>query len=220
MSTLNDFSRSNFWGLLAFGFSYPDNNQFLMIRNGDFRNDIKECLVDCLDEEHEGIEALTKGLDYQEGTLGDFEAEYLSTLHMNTPNPSASLFESHYLQGRDKPSILLELKAFLKNFDLQMAEGSVELEDSLTSELEMMHYLSAKETQAKLEGENDQPYSLAQRDFLKRHLAIWIPHFRKDIEEKSTLDYFRSLARITESFVEYETARLRKKFDEEALVPS
>ena len=70
-----------------------------------------------------------------------------------------------------------------------------ELEDSLTSELEMMHYLSSKEIQTKLEGKNDKPYSLAQRDFLNRHLAIWIPPFRRDIEEKSTLDFFRSLAR-------------------------
>jgi putative dimethyl sulfoxide reductase chaperone len=207
-------ARSKLWGLLAFGFGYPDTSQFALITNGTLYRDALECIEACLPAEDIDVELLTAGLQSMDDEFTDFEAEYLSSFHTNTPKPSASLFESHYLRGRDKASILLELKTFFDIFGLSVAKGGGDLEDSLTGELEFMHFLSAREAQAQIDSKNDKPYDLAQRDFLKRHLALWIPVFRKDVEEKSRSGFYHALARITDVFVAHEVDRFSGILDQ------
>ncbi len=201
-------ARSNLYGLLAFGFGYPETDQHAQIVEGAFQLDVVRCITQCMPTEGIDIDTIADGLRDVGSRLDAFEAEYLNSFHTNMPTPSASLYESDYVKGSDKPTILLELKAFYKNFGLTVAENSRELEDSLTGELEFMHFLAAKEAQSLTEELNVEPYVLAQDDFLSRHLAAWIPEFRKDVAKKSIITFYRTLAEITELLVGYEAERL------------
>lgn len=202
------FSRSNLYGLLAFGFGYPEADQYAQIVGGDFHQDVADCLKRCVPAEGIDFDALAKGLRDVGDGLGDLEAEYLNSFHTNMPRQSASLYESHYVPNADKAVILLELKAFYTNFGLTVNKDSGELEDNLTGELEFMHFLAAKEAQSMADGLNEEPYVLAQHDFLSRHLAVWIPAFQKDVAAKSMSGFYRTLAMITEILVGQDAERL------------
>ncbi len=198
--------RSNLYGLLAFGFSYPDLDQYAQIVDGAFRKDVMCCIEHCMPGKRGAV--IADGLRVAGSSLADFEADYLNSFQTNMPTPSASLYESEYVKHANKAHIMLELRAFYENFGLAVAETSHELEDTLTGELEFMHFLAAKEAQSLIEEHNVEPYVLAQHDFLSRHLAVWIPEFRRDVAKKSIIDFYRTLAEITELLVGYEAERL------------
>lgn len=210
LNSLNKaYAASNLWGLLAFGFAYPSAEQFALISAGTFHRDILDYANECLSTKDITVTEFVDGLDLADGNLASMEADYIASFQTNAPKPSASLFESHYNRNPGKPAILLELKAFFEKFGLDVARGSGDLEDSLTAQLEMMHFLSARQTHNRSVGKEDRPYVLAQHDFLSRHLAVWIPAFREDVEKKSQSSFYCALARITEQFVAHEICRLR-----------
>lgn len=201
-------ARSNLYGLLAFGFGHPEADQYAQIVEGTFQQDVVDCITLCIPTEEIDVDTMADGLRVIGSRLDDFEAEYLNSFHTNLPTPSASLYESHYVRNADKATILLELRAFYKNFGLAVAENSRELEDNLTGELEFMHFLATKEAQALTDELNVEPYVLAQYDFLSRHLAVWIPEFRKDVATKSMTAFYRTLAEITDLLVGHDAERL------------
>lgn len=201
-------ARSNLYGLLAFGFGHPEADQHAQIVEGRFQQDVVHCISRCMPMAEIDVGAIADDLRAVSSELGDFEAEYLNSFQTNLPTPSVSLYEGGYTRNSAKATILLELKAFYKNFGLTVSENSHELEDNLTGELEFMHFLAAKEAQALIEGLNVEPYVLAQYDFLSRHLAVWIPKFRKDVATKSVIDFYRTLAEITDLFIGYDAERL------------
>ncbi|PLX32692.1 MAG: hypothetical protein C0605_17720 [Hyphomicrobiales bacterium] len=206
----NYYSTSNLWGLLAFGFTYPEINQFSYISSGGFRRDITKCLLECLPGRYERLETLAAKLNYQDGTLAKFEAEYLTTC---TLNQSIPLYECYYRHSREHPFILLELEALLNSLGVRVNQDSDIRVDSLTKELEIMHFLAAWEDSARLEGKNERPYLLTQLNFLNQHLSVWIHPLQRDINEKSTINFFRALSKFIDVFVVHETERLQKIFD-------
>ncbi len=201
-------ARSNLYGLLAFGFGHANAEQYAQIVEGTFQHDIISCITRCMSTDKVNVKIMADGLSVVGRSLEDFEAEYLNSFHTNLPVPSASLYESSYVKNSAKATILLELRAFYEHFGLAVAENTRELEDNLTGELEFMHFLSAKEAQCIDERLNVVPYVLAQHDFVSRHLAVWIPEFRRDVAKKSMMNFYRSLAQITDQFVRYDMERL------------
>jgi len=201
-------ARSNLYGLLAFGFGHAEADQYAQIAEGTFQQDVVRCIIRCMPADGVGADMMADGLRVVGSSLEEFEAAYLNSFQTNMSRPSASLYESDYVRNSNKGHILLELRAFYENFGLAVAENSPELEDKLTGELEFMHFLAAKEAQSLIEGLTVKPYLLAQYDFLSRHLAVWIPEFRKDVEKKSVTDFYRTLAQITDRLVRSDTERL------------
>ena len=90
------------------------------------------------------------------------------------------------------------------------AKGN-ELEDTLTAELEFMQFLAAKQAQAEMDGLSANAYQRAQRDFLERHLATWVPLVRAEINAKVTTQFFVALADLTERFVAADLERVRRE---------
>lgn len=98
-------------------------------------------------------------------------------------------------------ALILELKGFYRNFGLTMDARGNELEDTLTAELEFMHFLTAKQAQAELEGLPPNAYQRAQRDFLERHLVVWLPLVREEVKAKVATQFFVALTELAEQFV-------------------
>ena len=76
--------------------------------------------------------------------------------------------------------------------------------DHIAMELEFMHYLVAKQTQATNEGNlrDIQRYQQKQKMFLCSHLARWLPPFAKNVQENAQTEFYKELARLTEIFVQ------------------
>lgn len=207
---LEAMARSNLYGLLAMGFRYPQPESVAAIGDGtlarSFRDNLAIALPDLVEETAAAIDAATD----ESAELAAFEADYLRHFQTNAPTPSVSLYEGSYAQGAQKPRILLELRGFYTNFGLEIGSTDRDLEDCLTAELEFMQFLAAKQAQAHEEGHPPAPYILAQRDFLVRHLAAWLPRFEQQVATKAQSTFYRSLALLARRVVERDVEAVQR----------
>jgi DMSO reductase family type II enzyme chaperone len=194
-------ARNRVYALLATGFSYPDEAVFERLSDGAYADEIIHALDICAPDLTEFFQAeVLPGLS-ADVSHKDMETAYISSFETNMPVPSVSLYEgSHHLQG-NKPELLLELKSFYRAFGLTMAESENDLEDSLTAELEFMQFLTAKQAQAEDGTLEKSPYLRAQRDFLERHLAAWLPPLQAEGASKLTSPFYGALIALADQFV-------------------
>jgi len=123
----------------------------------------------------------------------------------------ASLRETGYSALPEKAQ-MEEIFRFYQYFGLDFSKGGLrELPDSLPVELEFMHYLTfleAKSLQAEARKEtadsNRTALQLAQRDFLKQHLGIWIQAFVLQLERLPDSRFYTDMARLLRAFVQSE----------------
>lgn len=202
-------ARSRIYALLAKGFRYPDAENFSQLAEGAYAEAIAGALDVCAaDKVGDFRESLAKL--QSAGSRGDLEAAYISAFETNMPEPSVSLYEgSHHLQG-NKPGLLLELKSFYRVFGLTIADAENDLEDALTAELEFMQFLTAKQAQAEQGALDKSPYLRAQRDFLQRHLAAWLPALDVEAESKLKHPFYRALTALANDFVALDVKALER----------
>lgn len=196
-------ARSRIYALLAKGFRYPDEENFSQLADGAYAEAMAGTLAayaaDSVGDFRESLAGLQTGNSRME-----LESAYLSAFETDMPEPSVSLYEgSHHLQG-DKPGLLLELKSFYRAFGLTIADSENDLEDALTAELEFMQFLTAKQAQAEEGALDKSPYMRAQRDFLQRHLAAWLPELKAAAESKLKHPFYRALTALANDFVAFD----------------
>lgn len=200
----NTMARNRIYALLAMGFRYPDEESFSQMADGSYAEAIAAaldvCAADLTVDFRESLAPVLQATSSRE----ELESAYLSAFETNMPEPSLSLYEgSHHLQG-NKPGLLLELKGFYRTFGLSMADSENDLEDALTAELEFMQFLTAKQAQAEEGALDKSPYLRAQRDFLQRHLAVWLPALQAEAEGKLKHAFYRALTVLANDFVAFD----------------
>ena len=201
-------ARSQVYALLALGFRYPDEQTFPFLSKGAHIEALISTIGTCAPAVLERFGTCLAG-DLAVGTSHqEFEAAYISAFVTDMPSPSVSLYEGSYLVAGEKPALLLELKSFYRNFGLSMATKDNDLEDALAAELEFMQFLSAKQSVAETGALDPLPYIRAQRDFLVRHLAVWLPAFEAEIKRKLKLPFFLTLAALASDFVTQDAQQL------------
>lgn len=190
--------RSSIYQLLATGFTYPCQEIHTRLADGSFAREIRRGLEACAPElaDDRTLSALHIDMPFT-----SFEAAYLSAFETDMPQPSVSLYEGSYVQKNDRAWLLLEIKGFYRNFGLQMAAEVNDLEDTLTAELEFMQFLTAKLVQAQQDNDSPNAYLLAQRDFLSRHLALWLPALNVIVKERCITPFYIALTDLTDKFV-------------------
>lgn len=207
----NAMARSRIYALLATGFRYPDADCFTRLSDGTYlevmTGALDICAADSAVDLRAGLAAGLQAVSSRE----ELESAYLSAFETNLPDPSVSLYEgSHHLQG-NKPGLLLELKGFYRTFGLSMAGSENDLEDALSAEFEFMQFLTAKQVQAEEGALDKAPYLRAQLDFLKRHLAAWLPGLQAEAEGKLKHPFYRALTALANGFVVLDTKALERE---------
>ncbi len=208
-ASVKALARSHVYAALALGFGLPDKEAHVRVTGEAYAEGIASALATCAPDLLEFFENsvapdLAVACPYQE-----FESAYLSAFETNMPDPSVSLYEGTYLSSGGRPLLLLELKGFFSTFGLEMGKEANDLEDTLTAELEFMQFLAAKQAQAE-EGLLDiAPYLKAQRDFLERHPAAWLPKLCAAIESAVKVPFYRALARLMAKFVQRDLEEIR-----------
>lgn len=201
-------ARSQVYALLAMGFRYPDEETFPFLSGSTYVETFASALEICAPALFERIGAsLVQGLSLAPSRQ-EFEAAYISAFVTDLPSPSVSLYEGSYLVSGEKPALLLELKGFYRNFGLSMAAQDNDLEDALAAELEFMQFLAAKQAIAETGALDPLPYLRAQRDFLERHLTVWLPAMAAETERKLKLPFFTTLTALASDFVAQDARQL------------
>ncbi len=199
--------RASLYGMLALGFTYPDTTLYEFWNDGSFVRELGVAIDKAAPEIMEAFEMtlapeLKMTVNYEE-----FEALYLTAFETNFPKRSVSLYEGDYVKKGGKPDLLLELKDFYGNFGLEVKKEIHELEDQITAELEFMQFLALKQSQ---DGIDKTPYIMAQRDFLERHLAPWMPHLQQEVRKREISTFYIGLTDLLARFIEVDLEYLKK----------
>lgn len=204
-------ARSRVYLLLAGGFSYPSPELHSGITSGAYAESLEAMLSASMLPLSGADPGPVKDALRTSASFEAFQSSYLTAFETNVPSPSASLYEGSYVSKSQRAVLLLEIKAFYRNFGLGMANDVNELEDTLTAELEFMQFLAAKEAQADEGGESAAGYVHAQRDFLERHLVRWMPAFEEAVNSKVGDPFFVALSRLTNRFVAADLLDLQRR---------
>lgn len=201
-------SRSELYALLAAGFRYPSQAMFEAFVAGDYQSEVLDCisrvpnlskLVPAPDGSEAGILPLVPDQPYME-----FESRYVACFEAGGPEPPCPPYEGIY-RGGERTQFMLRVSSFYKHFGLSMSqeEGKREVPDHISAELEFMHFLTFKETQAREEGTEDllRGYLLAQKDFLQQQLSQWLPNFVDRLEGACPVPFYVALGQLVRDVV-------------------
>jgi len=209
--------RSRLYALLAAGFCYPSQEMFEAFQSGSYQSQLGECIrqlphLELLVQDNplepgKGQQRVVDGLPYEE-----FESQYVASFEVGSPEPPCPPYEGIY-RGGERTQFMLRVSSFYKHFGLAMnrEEGKREVADHISAELEFMHFLTFKETQAREEGTEDllQGYLLAQKDFLQQQLSQWLPTFVEKLEAACPMPFYVALGRLVSGVVVAELEQVK-----------
>jgi DMSO reductase family type II enzyme chaperone len=142
----------------------------------------------------------------------EFESQYVASFEVGGPEPPCPPYEGIY-RGGERTQFMLRVSSFYKHFGLAMnrEEGKREVSDHISAELEFMHFLAFKETQAREEGTEDllKGYLLAQKDFLQQQLSQWLPTFVEKLEDACPMPFYVALGRLVSGVVVAELEQVK-----------
>ena len=107
-----------------------------------------------------------------------------------------------------------EVKKIIESSGLEYTSEYTGMPDHISVELEFMQQVVRREAQA-WEADDDETARLClqnEKKFIGEHLCGWIPEFCAKVIETAEMPFYREMARLTLSFIEFEKQEL-KKFD-------
>jgi DMSO reductase family type II enzyme chaperone len=192
-------ARSRAYGLFMAAFDYPVGEACELIRSGELAAGFRDTLT-AIDP--------ALAVDPDDGALadvGDDDAlaiEYTRLFDAGAGGPPCPLYGGVY--GGARMKAMEEAVRFYNHFGLKLSESPRELPDHLSTELEFMHYLTYRETEALQQGDDPGPYQRAQRDFLQRNLLGWIRQLHARLEKQEAMRFFSTAVGALVRFIEHE----------------
>lgn len=113
--------------------------------------------------------------------------EYLAAFEVGRGSAPVPLFEGMHRGDMGRDGIFEDLLRFYEFFDAKLSETDREYPDHLVTELEFLAWLCIQEQTAAQKGGDAASFQRAARDFLDRHLAAWLPEFRRKLEATDTV---------------------------------
>lgn len=190
-------AKADIYRILTQAFSYPDKETVESLKS--LCNDIKvDDIPSAVRERFTEFKNSLFNLATEE-IEGEFNELFMT--RMFCP-PYETSYGRH---GFSKPEILADISAFYKAFGLSIS--GEEMLDHIAVETEFMSLLMLKEAYGMEQGLNDMIdiCDSAKKKFLGEHLGRWAGAFCKNLNEKTTKDFYKNLARFTEKFIDGET---------------
>lgn len=113
-------------------------------------------------------------------------ADYLAAFELGRGKTAVPLYEGMHRGDLGREGVLEDLLRFYEYFDAKLSETDREYPDHLVAELEFLAWLCLQEQTAERNGGDAESFRCAARDFLSRHLAAWLPEFRRRLEATGT----------------------------------
>ena len=196
-------ARSRSYQVFCAAFDYPEEPLCAAIRSGEVAQALRAALA-------EVDPLLTEDVDWsalaQVGEGDELAVEFTRLFDVGASGPPCPLYGGLYFGARMK--VMEEAVRFYNHFGLSLDESERELPDHLQTELEFLHYLSYREAEMLIEGQDAGPYRRAQRDFVARHPGRWVRLLCARLEQQQPQPYFLALARLLSRFLEHEQCSL------------
>ena len=193
-------ARSRAYALLAEAFAFPEAPLAARFASGEWLDELTDVLTflpftfDLPDASRETLACAP--------VREALEHDYIRLFEVGAGRPYCPLYEGAHRGGRMK--IMEELVRFYEHFGLKPASG--DQPDHVCAEFQFMHYLAFKQA-ASPSGD----LSVAQRDFLYRHLCKWLPRLVDrlgDAREPSA--FYSALAGLAADFCRADLAWLKQ----------
>jgi len=185
-------------------FEYPDAKMEAAVREGRLAASLRDAVA-AVDPN------LLEDCDWaalsDAGGDDDLAVEFTRLFDVGAGGPPCPLHGGLYHGARMKT--MEEAVRFYNHFGLTLSEAPRELPDHLTTELEFLHFLTYREAETLAAGGDAGPWRRAQRDFVSRHPARWVPKLRERLEAQDPMPFFRELVRGLASFLSDEAGRLK-----------
>jgi TorA maturation chaperone TorD len=134
----------------------------------------------------------------------DYASLFLSIGRKPVP-PYESVFTSaeRLLMQRARDEVL----AIYREEGLDRSDDFKEPEDHIAIEFEFMGYLCQKALESLDADETEAAKGSLQKqkEFLDKHLLVWVPQFCKDVQKSARTDFYKAIAQITEEHLSYES---------------
>jgi TorA maturation chaperone TorD len=100
----------------------------------------------------------------------------------------------------------VDVKRFIETAGLEYHGDYNGMPDHISVELEFMQQVALRKEQALKEGdlEGAEHCQKIEKKFIKNHLSPWVPDFCKKIIDQAELPFYREVAALTKSFIEFE----------------
>ncbi len=105
-----------------------------------------------------------------------------------------------------------EVKSIIESSGLEYKSEFTGIPDHISVELEYMQQVVQREMQA-WKADDDETARLClknEKEFVNEHLIRWIPDFCEKVIEAAEMPFYREMARLTRSFIEFEKKELKK----------
>lgn len=170
--------------------------------------DAAKCLGDLRSCLHKSDIALENDHDRELGSLQDAFVE----LFGHTVRAKCPPYELEYGRGEigQRASDLADIAGFYSAFGMAISGEAEDRPDHVSIECEFMNVLCAKEAHALETGEAELLHSVrkAQLDFVRDHLARWLPAFSHRVGEAAAHEFYGALAEFAAAFMAGECRRL------------
>ena len=161
----------------------------------------------------------------EEDLIEDLAVEY--TRLFLGPGKHISPHESvhHDIQGGDWGKLwgksTVEVKVFVETLGLKYKEDDHSIPDHISVEFEMMQKVIEKEAEEWEKGGNDEALSFLkiEKRFIDDHLIQWVPIFCNKVITQADHSFYREIAELTKSFIEFEKENI-DAYISEALIGS
>jgi len=147
----------------------------------------------------------------------ELATEYAS-LFLNGRNHSVFPYESVYtskkrlVMQKARDEVLSEYR----QEGLETPKEFNEPEDHITIELEFMRHLCRKAVENMEQGNPEAclAYLRKQKEFLEKHLWVWIPNFCEDLARTAQSDFYKGIAKVTGDYLSLEQETISELIDE------
>jgi DMSO reductase family type II enzyme chaperone len=196
-------ARSRAYKVFAETFEYPDEAFCELIRNGA----LLESLRAVLSSIDPGLAGALDGEALRDpGGEDDLAVEYTRLFDVGTGGPPCPLYGGLY--GGARMKTMEEAVRFYNYFGLSLSEEQRELPDHITTQLEFLHFLAYRETEAlQAEGDADS-FRRAQRDFIDRAPGKWVPKLQGRMQGQKPMRFFTALVDALVRFLANDRARV------------
>ncbi len=176
------------YGLFAAAFRYPDSEQLALIRDGVLSEDLKDTLMQAAPELGADVNwRLLKDVDEEDALQLEYTRLFVS---------GAGCYLNGGLYCGPRMKTMEDAVRFYNHFGFTLPEGSAELPDHITTELEFLQILCFSEAQLLVGGAQTEHYCRARRDFIGRHPGRWLPQLQEHLKKQQAMSYFGALVEI------------------------
>ena len=201
-------ARSALYRLLGHSFNFPTLDFYEIVESGEFFATVRR-MLNALPR-LESAQSLEDKLSGVPADFDEFCAEYVRLFDVGSGRgkPPCPLYGGEYA-NRPRLDVMEELVRFYGFFDLTLSQQDRELPDHLSVELEFLHYLAFRESDALGRRTDPSSYQRAQADFIERHVGQWLPIMRGKLETQSPLPFFAGLVSLTTEVLRADFGYLR-----------